>query len=169
MKLNIEGVKGCTDGGCVFGHPGGMHTNGGCHCLHDIRPAGERLRITRNVYLLVKEVEKLRNDLTACQLERDASQRAQREAEAETGRALAAHALAVRDLQLELDQLQQDISTAYRLRDAAEGRFCTALMEVDRIKAELTRAYLRRDVLTHMLYQDGREPPREAVAGDLGV
>lgn len=24
---------GCSDGGCVFGHPGGMHTNGGCHCL----------------------------------------------------------------------------------------------------------------------------------------
>lgn len=24
---------GCTDGGCVFGHPGGMHTNGGCACI----------------------------------------------------------------------------------------------------------------------------------------
>lgn len=24
---------GCTDGGCVFGHPGGMHTNGGCEHL----------------------------------------------------------------------------------------------------------------------------------------
>lgn len=24
-------VYGCTDGGCVFGHPGGMHTNGGCN------------------------------------------------------------------------------------------------------------------------------------------
>lgn len=23
---------GCTDGGCVFGHPGGMQTNGGCGC-----------------------------------------------------------------------------------------------------------------------------------------
>ena len=23
----------CSDGGCIFGHPGGMHTNGGCHCL----------------------------------------------------------------------------------------------------------------------------------------
>lgn len=28
---------GCTDGGCVFGHPGGMHTNGGCHCLDELR------------------------------------------------------------------------------------------------------------------------------------
>lgn len=23
----------CSDGGCVFGHPGGMHTNGGCQHL----------------------------------------------------------------------------------------------------------------------------------------
>lgn len=24
---------GCADGDCVFGSPGGMHTNGGCQCL----------------------------------------------------------------------------------------------------------------------------------------
>lgn len=24
---------GCYDGGCVYGHPGGMQTNGGCECL----------------------------------------------------------------------------------------------------------------------------------------
>lgn len=29
--------QGCTDGGCIFGHPGGMHTNGGCHCLPNMR------------------------------------------------------------------------------------------------------------------------------------
>jgi len=23
----------CTDGGCIFGHPGGMHTNGGCQSI----------------------------------------------------------------------------------------------------------------------------------------
>jgi hypothetical protein len=27
----------CTDGGCVFGHPGGMHTNGGCQHLKSDR------------------------------------------------------------------------------------------------------------------------------------
>lgn len=27
--------SGCTDGNCVFGRPGGMHTNGGCECLKD--------------------------------------------------------------------------------------------------------------------------------------
>lgn len=26
---------GCTDGGCVFGTLGGMHTNGGCQCLRE--------------------------------------------------------------------------------------------------------------------------------------
>jgi len=26
---------GCSDGGCVFGPPGGMHTNGGCECLKE--------------------------------------------------------------------------------------------------------------------------------------
>jgi hypothetical protein len=24
---------GCGDGGCVFGHLGGQHTNGGCRCI----------------------------------------------------------------------------------------------------------------------------------------
>ncbi len=27
---------GCSDGSCVFVHPGGMHTNGGCKCLRDL-------------------------------------------------------------------------------------------------------------------------------------
>jgi hypothetical protein len=27
---------GCSDGHCVFGHPGGMHTNGGCKCWRDL-------------------------------------------------------------------------------------------------------------------------------------
>ena len=27
----------CADGGCIFGHPGGMHTNGGCqHMKRDL-------------------------------------------------------------------------------------------------------------------------------------
>lgn len=33
----LPGYPGCSDGGCVFGHPGGMHTNGGCHCLDELR------------------------------------------------------------------------------------------------------------------------------------
>lgn len=27
------GFEPCSDGACVFGHRGGMQTNGGCHCL----------------------------------------------------------------------------------------------------------------------------------------
>lgn len=33
----IPDYPGCSDGGCVFGHPGGAHTNGGCHCLDELR------------------------------------------------------------------------------------------------------------------------------------
>lgn len=33
----IPPYVGCTDGGCVFGHPGGMYTNGGCKCLDELR------------------------------------------------------------------------------------------------------------------------------------
>lgn len=29
---------GCFDGNCVFGHPGGMGTNGGCECLKEREP-----------------------------------------------------------------------------------------------------------------------------------
>ena len=32
VRLFGDGI-GCTDGGCVFGHAGGMHTNGGCACI----------------------------------------------------------------------------------------------------------------------------------------
>lgn len=34
-KLAIEmfgSEIGCSDRVCIFGHPGGMHTNGGCKC-----------------------------------------------------------------------------------------------------------------------------------------
>jgi len=34
VKLFGETI-GCSDGGCVFGHPGGMHTNGGCQHLKE--------------------------------------------------------------------------------------------------------------------------------------
>jgi hypothetical protein len=40
-----------------------MHTNGGCNCLRDVRPTEQRLRLLRNVHLLVKEVQKLQQEL----------------------------------------------------------------------------------------------------------
>lgn len=35
VATRLYGHVGCSDGGCVFGHPGGMHTNGGCQCLKE--------------------------------------------------------------------------------------------------------------------------------------
>lgn len=32
IRLFGEAV-GCGDGGCIFGHLGGQHTNGGCRCI----------------------------------------------------------------------------------------------------------------------------------------
>ena len=40
INAAVEAIWGmslhCSDGFCIFGHPGGMHTNGGCwHLKHD--------------------------------------------------------------------------------------------------------------------------------------
>ena len=31
--LKQHGIDPCNDGSCMFGPPGGMHTNGGCRCI----------------------------------------------------------------------------------------------------------------------------------------
>lgn len=31
--VDLTEYIGCLDGGCIFGHPGGMQTNGGCRCF----------------------------------------------------------------------------------------------------------------------------------------
>lgn len=38
---------GCSDGGCVFGHPGGMRTNGGCVCIKSTHPIDLRRTIRK--------------------------------------------------------------------------------------------------------------------------
>lgn len=30
LSVEMFGEGSCLDGGCIFGHPGGMQTNGGC-------------------------------------------------------------------------------------------------------------------------------------------
>ena len=40
---------GCGDGGCVYGHLGGMQTNGGCNCMK-----------SRDVIELTRLVQRLR-------------------------------------------------------------------------------------------------------------
>jgi hypothetical protein len=53
---------GCSDGGCVFGDAGGMHTNGGCECLKEREPILLRRTVLRladvcRVLAAVSEVE----------------------------------------------------------------------------------------------------------------
>jgi len=38
-SVDLSQLKGlgCSDGGCVIDPPTGMHTNGGCRCLNDLR------------------------------------------------------------------------------------------------------------------------------------
>jgi len=43
---------GCSDGGCIFGHPGGMHTNGGCHCLKLKMTPDDRVYLRKQITLL---------------------------------------------------------------------------------------------------------------------
>jgi hypothetical protein len=51
---------GCSDGGCVFGHPGGMHTNGGCKCIPiRFHSPHERIQLRKAIVALRKERDKL--------------------------------------------------------------------------------------------------------------
>lgn len=38
--LITENMQPCTDGSCIFGPPGGMHTNGGCQCIKEAARSG---------------------------------------------------------------------------------------------------------------------------------
>ena len=43
---------GCSSGGCIFGDPGGMHTNGPCNCL-ELLDTKKR----RNVAMLISRMQ----------------------------------------------------------------------------------------------------------------
>lgn len=71
LDLSTLPWPGCTDGGCVFGHPGGMHTNGGCKCVprgRDVHPDEARAMRDKVKALasarsaLIAEVKRLRAD-----------------------------------------------------------------------------------------------------------
>jgi hypothetical protein len=75
LKATIEALD-CGAHGCIYAmSPGGMRTNGGCHCLSHA-PADVRMRVTGLVTLLRAEIEALR-------VERDALIAALRDAWAE--------------------------------------------------------------------------------------
>jgi hypothetical protein len=57
----VAGVDGCSSGGCIWGHPGGMHTNGECRCLqYSVPLPDDRRRIQKNIHALRAENERLR-------------------------------------------------------------------------------------------------------------
>lgn len=58
-KPELPEIQGCTDHSCVFGHPGGMGTNGGCRCI-DIQDQTQRTRVKHNILALRKEIRFLR-------------------------------------------------------------------------------------------------------------
>ena len=48
---------GCSSGGCIFGDPGGMHTNSTCNCLDDLT-SKKRLAVNMLLARLRKENSK---------------------------------------------------------------------------------------------------------------
>lgn len=55
--------RGCSDHGCVWGHRGGMGTNGGCHCLPhspEHLTKEEWYSIRRGIFNLNQEIRTLR-------------------------------------------------------------------------------------------------------------
>lgn len=53
---------GCSDAFCVFGHPGGMATNGGCQCLKNAVAGGRDA--TRTVHMLAAVARALAAEVT---------------------------------------------------------------------------------------------------------
>lgn len=70
-KIRTAYRVGCTDHSCVWGHPGGMGTGGGCKCLHgmkwpDAAKAGAALRAMRAALVTAEAREaKLRAGIIA--------------------------------------------------------------------------------------------------------
>ena len=51
---------GCHDHSCIYGHPGGMGTNGGCGCLNDTGVELRRhvMRLQRIALELAKQLDR---------------------------------------------------------------------------------------------------------------
>ena len=65
MYDKTKQLPGCTDGGCMYGHPGGMHTNGGCVCEKELRRAPGGLKAVREIRMLRTRAEKAERDKQA--------------------------------------------------------------------------------------------------------
>ena len=66
--MSSDEYLGCSDGGCIFGHPGGLHTNGGCHCVPSLSTfhtmtANERLELRNKIRKCAAQNKLLREQL----------------------------------------------------------------------------------------------------------
>lgn len=57
-ELRQQTRLGCSDGGCVFVHPGGMQTNGGCKCMDQVITSDvqERRDFARRVARFIRSI-----------------------------------------------------------------------------------------------------------------
>ena len=70
--MSSDEYLGCSDGGCIFGHRGGMHTNGGCHCVPSLSTfhtmtTDERIELRNKIKKLAAQNKVLREEM--CRLE----------------------------------------------------------------------------------------------------
>jgi len=66
--MSSDEYLGCSDGGCIFGHPGGLHTNGGCHCVPSLSAlrnmtTDERIELRNKIKKLAAQNKALRAEL----------------------------------------------------------------------------------------------------------
>ena len=58
----MSDLLGCSDHNCIYGHPGGMGTNGGCGCEKELQRFGPQgIKAARALRRLRAENEALRN------------------------------------------------------------------------------------------------------------
>jgi len=50
----------CSDGNCMLGHPGGMHTNGGCRCGRYLEGGAQGIWLARSRRMLALMAEEIR-------------------------------------------------------------------------------------------------------------
>lgn len=59
---DVPDLQGCSDGGCVFRPPTGMHTNGGCACM---KRGADPLLLQLNLRRVSKHMESMRAERDA--------------------------------------------------------------------------------------------------------
>ncbi len=73
-KRPADANYGCSDSGCIFGHPGGMATSGGCKCLwFDRNDVDARMNVRRGILALRSRIVALEDvAVMSCVALRDA-------------------------------------------------------------------------------------------------